>query len=213
MLDAPNSDLWCKICGVTAVEDAVAVASAGADAVGLNCYPPSPRFSTPERIAEICRAVELCRVAVFVDPRAAEVDRLLRQATIDLLQFHGDEDADFCAQFGVPYMKSVRMRAGVDVAAIREQHAGAWALLLDTYVPGVPGGTGARMDLALWPDIADCRLILAGGLTPANVGAAAEQVRPFGVDAAGGVEGATPGRKDPMKISEFITEARRVQRA
>ena len=212
MVDAPQTDLWCKICGITTVEDAVAAHAAGADAIGLNCYPPSPRYADAERIAEICGAVDMCRVAVFVDPDTSQVEHLLQRAQIDLLQFHGDEDADFCVQFGVPYIKGVRMRAEVDVAAIGRLHSQAWALLLDTYVPGVPGGTGAQMNLALWPQVADRRLILAGGLTPSNVGAAVAQARPFGVDVAGGVEGETKGRKDHMKIRDFITEARRVQR-
>ncbi len=203
------TDVWCKICGITRVVDADAAVTAGVDAIGLNRYPASPRYVDLERAREIAASVRCTRVALFVDPSEADVAQTLEAVDIDMLQFHGDEEPSFCMQFGLPYMKAVRVRAGVDVEALAGHHEDAWALLLDTYQAGRPGGTGERFDWALWPgELQDRRLVVAGGLTPDNVVEAVESLHPFGVDVAGGVEDDVKGRKNPAKMTEFVARAR-----
>lgn len=201
-----SSSTWCKICGITTLEDAQLSQTAGADALGFNCYAQSPRYVAPERLAELTASVNVTRVALFVDAPAAAVEQVLRVAQIDMLQFQGSESEAYCAGFGLPYMKGVRMAADVDVAAEAGNFGSAWGLLLDAYVPGKPGGTGQSFDWTRWPDVPDVRLILAGGLTPANVAAAISRLQPFGVDVCGGVEGPEKGRKDSRKVNEFMQE-------
>ena len=203
------TDVWCKICGITCIDDAGAAVAAGADAIGLNRYPASQRYVDLEQAREIAAAALCTRVALFVNPSEADVAQTLEAVDIDMLQFHGDEAPAFCEQFGLPYMKAVRVRAGVDVEALAAEHASAWALLLDAYVPEQPGGTGERFDWALWPrQLQDRRLVVAGGLTPENVAEAVEHLSPFGVDVAGGVEDEVKGRKNPVKMTEFVARAR-----
>lgn len=185
---------------------------AGADAVGFNCYPDSPRFVAPGDIGAMAAGLDLTRVALFVDASAQAVSAVLQAADIDLLQFHGRESEAFCSSFGLPYMKVLRVQEAVNFAAWAESYASAWALMLDAYVPGLPGGTGQRFDWQLWPQDSTQRLIVAGGLTPANVAAAVTTLEPFGVDVAGGVEGTVKGEKDHTKVVEFIQEVRRVGR-
>ena len=200
---------WCKICGITTLADAHAAQVAGADALGFNCYKSSPRYVAAAQIGVLTRAVEVTRVALFVDPSRAEVEQVLNVGEIDLLQFHGDEEASFCASFGVPYMKVLRMREGIDVEDFAKKFVDAWALLLDTYVCGQPGGTGQQFDWQRWPELGGQKLVLAGGLTPSNVAPGIVQLQPFGVDVCGGVEGREKGLKDQQKIVEFIQEVRR----
>lgn len=206
--------IWCKICGITTVADAQAAQTAGADALGFNCYRPSRRFVPAETIGALTAAVEVTRVALFVDPSRAEVEEVLGVSEIDLLQFQGEEQPSFCASFGLPYMKAVRMREGVDVNGFAQKFGTAWALLLDTYVAGQPGGTGQPFDWQQWPDASarenmGPKLILAGGLTSSSVAAAIVALKPFGVDVAGGVEGVQKGLKDHQKMVKFVQEVRR----
>ncbi|MEY8204505.1 MAG: phosphoribosylanthranilate isomerase [Bermanella sp.] len=195
-----------KICGITRAEDAQAVVDAGADAIGLVFYEPSPRAVTLTMAQEIVQAVPafVTVVALFVNPTVKEVRRVLEGVRIDLLQFHGDETSDFCGQFQRPYIKAIRVRQAADVVASGLRFPDALALLLDSYKPGVPGGTGETFDWSLIPDSRK-PLILAGGLTPNNVAAAITQVQPFAVDVSGGVE-AQKGIKDHSKINEFMKE-------
>ena len=188
------------------------VQEAGADALGFNCYPPSPRFIDVQDMAAISAQTELTKVALFVDPEAGAVNKVLELANIDVLQFQGDESAEFCESFGRPYIKAVRMHDAVDLDAVAQTYKSAWALQLDAYVPGLPGGTGATFDWRRWPKNSAARWVLAGGLTPDNVGPAIEQLSPFGVDVCGGVEGAQKGFKDHHKGAAFIQEVRRVRR-
>jgi phosphoribosylanthranilate isomerase len=185
---------------------------AGADALGFNCYPGSPRYVSAAQAGELAAVTEVTRVALFVDPSEGEVEQVLRAADIDLLQFHGQESEAFCRGFGKPYMKVLRMRERVNFAAWAESYASAWALLLDAYVPGQPGGTGVQIDPQLWPRESTRRLVLAGGLTPDNVAGAIEALDPYGVDVAGGVEGSVKGHKDAQKTVKFVKEVRRVGR-
>lgn len=203
------SATWSKICGITRLQDGLDAQAAGASAVGFNCYPGSSRYAAPALVAEISAALQLTRVALFVNAPATAIEAVLNIAEIDLLQFHGDEPAAFCESFGLPYVKALRMQQGSDFPAFAQEHLGAWALLLDAYVPGQPGGTGQSFDWQDWPRDTSRRLILAGGLRPDNVAAAVAALRPFGVDVAGGVEDTTPGCKDLVKMRTFVQEVRR----
>jgi phosphoribosylanthranilate isomerase len=204
--------IWCKICGITTKTDAKAAQTAGADALGMNCYQGSPRYVELSTLADICGDVTATRVALFVNPERAQVEQVLAAADVDLLQFHGDEDEPFCAGFGLPYIKALRMSENLDVPATAARFESAWALLLDAFVPGQLGGTGTSFDWDLWPRGLDCRLIVAGGLTVANVGQAITELQPFGVDVCGGVEGSQKGVKNHQKINAFMQEVRRVRR-
>lgn len=198
-----------KICGITAPEDARLAAYAGADAIGLVFYAKSPRSVA---IAQAKRVVGVLPpfvtpVGLFVDAEPVEIERVLTSVPLGLLQFHGDEPARFCNQFGLPWIKAVRMKPGLDLRATVERYAFGSGLLLDAYRQGVPGGTGETFDWDQIPaDLAE-RIILAGGLTPENVTEAIRRVRPYAVDVSGGVE-ARKGVKDPAKISAFMRGVR-----
>ena len=200
-----------KICGITRPEDAEAAVKAGADAIGLVFYPPSPRAVTLEQAATAVADVPafVTVTALFVNPSVEEVQRVLDSVRIDLIQFHGDEDDDFCRQFKRPYIKAIRVRQASDVVASCVRFPDALALLLDSYKPGVPGGTGETFDWSLVPDTLPKPIILAGGLAPDNVASAIQQVHPFAVDISGGVE-ASKGIKDHGKIKAFMNEVYRV---
>ncbi|MEQ8860207.1 MAG: phosphoribosylanthranilate isomerase [Pseudomonadales bacterium] len=202
-----------KICGITRQRDADAAVHAGVDAIGLNFAPVSPRrvdVATAARIAaSVGTAVK--RVGLFVDPAPAEVVRVLDQVELDVLQFHGDESGDFCRSFDAPFMKVLRVREPLDMAAIEGEYAGACCLLLDAFVPGVPGGTGQRFDPGLWPAPGSLPLVLAGGLTPDNVAQAIRRLAPWGVDVSGGVEGPRKGEKDQDRIEKFVSEVKRAR--
>ncbi len=198
-----------KICGITRAQDAQAAVSAGADALGLVFYPPSPRAVTLEQAQEIAAGVPpfVTVTALFVNPSVEEVQKVLDGVRIDLLQFHGDEDELFCAQFHKPYIKAIRIRQTQDVVAASLRFPSALALLLDSFKPGVPGGTGETFDWSLIPEVTH-PLILAGGLTAENVAAAIAQVHPFAVDVSGGVEH-SKGIKSASKINDFMNEVSR----
>ena len=203
-----------KFCGMTRAEDARAAGQLGADAIGLNFYPPSPRCVTPEQALEVVAALPplVTSVGVFVDPDEAELDAVLAQVPLDLLQFHGLESPAQCARSGRPWIKAVGMRAGVDVAATAARYPQAKGLLLDTFSARSKGGTGRAFDWALVPTDLGRPVILAGGLSAENVADAIRSVRPFGVDANGGVE-ASPGIKDVNKMQAFMREVNGVQTA
>ncbi|MCU0766800.1 MAG: phosphoribosylanthranilate isomerase [Gammaproteobacteria bacterium] len=194
-----------KICGITARQDARDAVDLGADALGLVFYPPSPRCVTVEQARAIVDGLPpfVTVVGLFVNAERAQIATVLAGCRIDLLQFHGQECPDYCAGHGRPYLKAVRMREGVDLAAERSRYATAGALLLDTYQPGVPGGTGEAFDWTRVPAALAGEVVLAGGLTPDNVTAAVRQVRPYAVDVSGGVERAK-GRKDRDMMAAFM---------
>ncbi len=186
-----------KICGITRLQDGLAAAAAGADALGFVFYPPSPRYVAPEQAAAIIAQLPpfVTSTALFVDQSAAEVARIVELTGVDLLQFHGDESPAFCASFGRPWIKALRMKPGLDLHEEIARYPGARGILLDAYRAGVPGGTGEA-------DVAP-RIVLAGGLTADNVGLAVDSVKPWAVDVSGGVE-ASKGIKDPERVRRFI---------
>jgi tRNA pseudouridine(38-40) synthase len=156
-----------KICGLREPAHARIAADAGADAIGLVFYPPSPRFVTVEQAAAVTAALPpyVTAVGLFVNAEAHEIRRIVHSAHIDLLQFQGDEEPDFCAQFGKPFVRAVRMEGGVDLLEYARRFNAARALLLDAHVPGTPGGTGLTFDWAAIPRDFPMPLILSGGLT------------------------------------------------
>ena len=196
-----------KICGITRPEDARAAAAAGADAIGLVFYPPSPRYLSAERALEIRDALPafVQTVALFVNPDAAQVAQVIGRVRPAMLQFHGEETAEFCAQFGAPYVKAVRVRPGYDALEYLRPFSRAAAWLFDSHVPEY-GGVGESFDWSLVP-ATDKALILSGGLSQANVAAAIRRVRPWGVDVSSGVESAK-GIKDAARIAAFMAEVR-----
>lgn len=198
-----------KICGITRVADALAAAKLGADAVGLVFYEPSPRAVTIAAAAEITASLPpfVTSVALFVNPEVALVEQVIQQARVDVLQFHGDETPEFCAGFQRPYFKALRMQPGVDIAQLANGYTSAQGILLDAWLPGVPGGTGRTFDWQQIPQQISKPLILAGGLNVANVATAIAQAKPWAVDVSGGVE-VSHGIKDMSKLSQFMQAVR-----
>jgi phosphoribosylanthranilate isomerase len=201
-----------KICGITRVEDGLAAARLGADAIGLVFYPKSPRAVSISQAQTVVRALPpfVTIVGLFVDAAPEEIRRVLEAVPLDLLQFHGKEAPAACRGYGRPYIKVVHMDKGTDVISLAQPYEDAAGILVDTYVQGVPGGTGESFEWSHLPASPGCSLILAGGLTPDNVAAAVSQVRPWAVDVSGGVE-AAPGIKDAAKIAAFIRGVNSVQ--
>ncbi len=197
-----------KICGITRPGDAEAAALAGADAIGLVFYPPSPRFLSVERAREIRATLPpfVQAVALFVNPDAAQVAQVIGRVHPAMLQFHGEEPPEFCAQFGLPYIKACRVAQGVDLLKYLHPFAAASGWLLDAHVEEY-GGVGARFDWSLVPARLERPLVLSGGLARDNVGRAVRQLQPWAVDVSSAVESAK-GIKDAAKIAAFIAEVR-----
>jgi phosphoribosylanthranilate isomerase len=205
-----------KVCGMTSVEDAELAAGHGAWAVGVIHHRDSPRYCPTDVAAEIGAALRRrCEVAgVFVNPALEEVERAAVDEGLTLIQLHGEEGPAFCREAarrtGLPVMKAFRVRSAADVRAAEAYRVDYH--LMDAYRPGTPGGTGESFD---WELLAERRskipLVLAGGLTPENVGEAIAAAAPWGVDVVTGVE-AEPGRKDPELVAEFFERARAATR-
>jgi phosphoribosylanthranilate isomerase len=198
-----------KICGITRVEDGLAAAHAGAHAIGLIFYRGSPRAVSHELARSVVEALPafVMPVALFVNASHAEIERVIAAVKPQLLQFHGDESPAFCVSFGMPYIKAVKVRPGMDLLQYARHYPSAKGLLLDAFVEGSHGGTGSRFDWSLIPGELPLPLILAGGLHQDNVADAIRLVRPWAVDVSSGVEAAT-GIKDAAKIAAFIRGAR-----
>lgn len=199
-----------KICGITRTEDALTVAAAGADAVGFVFYAKSPRQVSAEQAAQLLAVLPpfVTTVGLFVDADVDFVRQVTGRVPLDVLQFHGDESPEYCAQFGRPYLKAIRVKAGVDLIQCAARYAGAQALLLDAHVEGVPGGTGATFDWTLIPPKLPLPVILSGGLDSANVAEGIRQIQPYAVDVSSGVE-SSKGIKDAAKVAAFISEVKR----
>jgi phosphoribosylanthranilate isomerase len=209
-----------KICGITTVEDGLAVAQAGADAVGLNFYPRSRRYISPGIAREIAQALSkgIVRAGVFVNKAAEEVCRLFDETPLDLIQLHGDEPPEFLLQLGNrPAIKTFSLKSASIQRVVeyldrcRKLAALPCMLMIDSQTAGQYGGTGKTCDWnAAREYVAEIKsppLILAGGLTPENVAEAIRTVRPAAVDVASGVE-SSPGRKDPLLVAAFVRAAR-----
>ena len=203
-----------KICGITRDVDLSAALSAGADAVGFVFYPHSLRYLAPERAVLLANKVPpfATRVGLFVNESPENVAAVLRAVPLDLLQFHGDEDEAYCAQFGKPWIKAIRMRADVDLLKSAAQFSAARALLVDAFVEGYGGG-GKTFDWALIPQDLPVPLILSGGLVAGNIRQAIREVRPWAVDVSSGVEAVVgsdvqKGIKDARRIDEFVAGVR-----
>jgi len=184
-------------------------AEAGADAIGLVFYSKSPRALSIAQAREIIAALPpfVTTVGLFVNASRCEINETLDAVALDVLQFHGDETPDDCEGFHRPWYKALRVQAGDDIRAQAARYVGASAVLLDTFVEGIPGGTGEMFDWSLVPAGLPKPLILAGGLTPQNVQQAIERVRPFAVDVSGGVE-LRKGVKDAARVREFVGQVR-----
>jgi len=198
-----------KICGITNVEDALLAAEAGADALGFMFCESSPRYLSPAEASAIIRQLPpfLFRVGVFVNATEDVIRRTVAECGLDRVQLHGDETPDFCRQLPVPVIKALRVKDADSLRALSGYDV--IACLLDSFVPGVPGGTGAAFnwELALQAKASGQRIILAGGLTPDNIVQAVRKVQPYGVDVSSGVE-SSPGKKDPAKVRMFIASAK-----
>lgn len=198
-----------KICGITRLQDLHAACAAGADAVGFVFYEKSPRHVSIEAAAGLVRALPpfVQSVGLFVNAEPAFIESVLKTVPLDLLQFHGDETPHACARYGRPYIKAIRVDRSTDLLKCAVDFDVARGLLLDAFVPGVPGGTGERFDWSLIPPHLPKPVVLSGGLTPDNVADAVQRVHPWAVDVSSGVE-ASKGIKDAHKIAQFIAKAK-----
>ena len=198
-----------KICGITRIEDALAAAQLGAHAIGLVFFAGSPRAVTPQQARDIIAALPpfVVPVGLFVNADVQAVRATIAAAPVQLLQFHGDETPQYCAGFGLPYLRAVRVRPGVDLLQYAREFHAARGLLLDAYVDGVHGGTGATFDWSLIPRDLPVPVVLSGGLHAENVAEAVRRVRPWAVDVSSGVESAK-GIKDVRKMEAFMTGVR-----
>jgi phosphoribosylanthranilate isomerase len=199
-----------KICGLTSPDDALLAADCGADAIGLVFYSKSARAVTAAQALDICRSLPafVTTVGLFVNPEEEEVRSVLKHVHLDCLQFHGDESAAFCASFGIPYMKAIRVRPELDLLEEIAKYSTSSAILLDSYDKNSAGGTGIAFD---WRIARRCvqearvKIVLAGGLTAINVAEAIRLVEPYAVDVSSGVE-SEPGRKSKEQMSSFFNE-------
>jgi phosphoribosylanthranilate isomerase len=198
-----------KICGITRVQDGLAAVRLGAHAIGLVFYDASPRAVANKQARMIVDALPpfLTAVGLFVNAEPDVVRKTLAEVPLQLLQFHGDETPAYCSAFGVPYLKAVRVRPGVDLLQYGHDFREARGLLLDAFVEGVRGGTGATFDWNLIPRDLGLPIVLSGGLDAGNVEAAVRAVRPWAVDVSSGVE-AAKGIKDAAKIEAFMNGVR-----
>ena len=201
-----------KICGLTTIDDIVNAVTSGADALGFNMFPASPRFVPEGQLSELSKSVPpfISKVGLFVNADASKVEALAAKAKFDLLQFHGDESDDYCAQFGLPFIKVVRLSPAMSLDEEIKKFPNSHGILVDAHDEVLFGGTGKTLDWSNLLEI-DQPLILAGGLTPENVATAISQVKPFAVDVSSGVE-VSKGVKDPKKIRDFMVAVRNADR-
>ena len=198
-----------KICGLTRAEDVDAAVGAGADAIGFVFYPDSPRYVTLQQAAKLATRIPpfVDIVGLFVNAAPEAVVAACAALPLNVLQFHGDEDAAYCRQFSRAYLRAARVRPGLDLVEFARSFPDARGLLLDAFVEGYGGG-GHVFDWTLIPPDLPSFLVLSGGLTAANVGDAIERVRPVAVDVSSGVE-MSKGIKDHSKIAAFVAAVRK----
>lgn len=200
-----------KICGLTRPQDVDAAVTCGADAIGLVFYTPSPRAVDLKQAKVLASRIPafVSVTGLFVNPERELVKEVLDAVPLDLLQFHGDEDPEFCQSFGRRWIKAVRVRKPGQIEQAFSDYHQASGLLVDAWDPNRYGGTGLSFNWSLIPESRPLPLILAGGLSSDNVARAIEQVRPWAVDVSGGVE-ESKGKKDATKLSQFFKEVHRV---
>ncbi len=205
-----------KICGITHLEDALAAIEGGADMLGFNFYPSSPRHIFPKECARLAAALQSYRpavrlVGVFVDASVEQINRIMAECGLDLAQLSGDEPPETLARLGARAFKALRPPDQAGMLELLQKYPPRFeppAYLIDSYRLGQFGGTGQTANWSLAASLSlHSPLLLAGGLTPENVAQAVRQVRPWGVDVASGVESA-PGRKDPIKLQRFLSAAK-----
>ncbi len=198
-----------KICGLTREVDVDVAVAAGADAIGFVFYPPSPRYVSAERAAELALRIPpfVDVVGLFVNATAEEVAAVCALVPVNVLQFHGDEDAAYCEQFDRPFIRAARVRPGLDLVEFAGSFSRTRGLLLDAFVEGYGGG-GHVFDWTLIPADLPAHLVLSGGLTADNVGEAIRRVQPVAVDVSSGVE-MSKGVKDHSKIAAFVAAVRK----
>lgn len=196
-----------KICGLTRAQDVAAVVSAGVDAVGF-VFTASPRRISAQQAIQLCKHVPtgILRVGLFLNQNKIEIQRVLEAVTLDVLQFHGTETGQECAEFGMPYLKAVAVTDQHSTQQAERDYPGAMGLLLDSHAAGQPGGSGRVFDWTMTRPLTK-QLWLAGGLNADNVGQAIHTVKPYAVDVSSGVE-ASPGIKDVARIKAFVTAVR-----
>lgn len=208
------SGIKVKICGMTNAEDARAAVEAGADALGFLCYKKSPRYIEPEVIKQIVAGLPpfVLPVGIFVNEEAKTVRDLMDACGLAIAQLHGDESGAFCESLGRPVLRAIRLRDRGSLLQLAEYRgrAGVRGFVIDAYSKGTYGGTGHTVDWDIAREAAQAApVLLAGGLTPLNVGEAIKKVRPYGVDVSSGVE-VSPGRKDHDKVRDFVRAVRLV---
>ena len=202
-----------KICGITNIDDALMSVDAGADALGFNFVPDTPRYLKDTKAA--AKIIEqlppfITTVGLFVNADPALIQSIADECHLDMLQLHGDESPQFCQGFNRRVIKAVRIKDELSCSHLSDYRVSGY--LLDTYVKGALGGTGVAFDWSLAVKAKQYgRIVLAGGLDPDNVASAVRQVRPYGVDVSSRVE-ASPGRKDPVKVGGFIRNVKEVDR-
>lgn len=206
----PNPIVRIKICGLTRVEDAQEAVRLGADAIGLVFYPVSPRYVTVAQARQIIAALPpfVTIVALFVDAELEKIQQVIESLSIHTVQLHGQESAEFCEQLSCKVIKALRVTGETAIQPLLQEYRGVDAVLLDTHVSGVPGGTGKTFDWSCIPEEREVPVIVAGGLNPENVGACIQQVRPYAVDVSGGVE-VSPGIKSATLMQTFVNEVQR----
>ncbi len=202
-----------KVCGITRLVDALEAISCGVDALGFVFYKPSPRSVSVDQAQDIVQNLPafVSKVGLFVDASADEVANILSQVALDYLQFHGDEDEAYCAQFSKPYIKALRIKPDTDIVGIISKYKSAAAILIDAWHPDLAGGTGETFDWTLLQGLPKENvpaIILAGGLDQSNVNTAVHLLKPYAVDVSSGVE-ESPGIKLAKKIRNFVYEVNR----
>ena len=197
-----------KICGFTQAQNARDASLLGIDAIGLVFYDKSPRYVEIERALEIVQALPpfINRVGLFVNADSYFIDEVLCEVPLDTLQFHGDETPQECQQYGLPFMKALRVNEQTNIPKLAQDYHQANGLLLDAYNSTTYGGTGESFDWSLAKVELDLPIILSGGLNPETVGKAIQQVSPYAVDVSSGVE-SSKGIKDIQKIQQFIQQS------
>lgn len=198
-----------KICGITRIEDALAAVEAGADALGFVFYEASPRSVSLNQAKKICLQLPpfIATVGLFVNAPAHVVLNTANHLQLSLLQFHGEESEEYCEQFNYPWIKALRIKSDTNIQEAIDRYSASKGILLDSHVAGVQGGTGVTFDWTRIPKHSSKPIILAGGLTIANVQQAIKTCNPYAVDVSGGVE-ISKGIKDHHKLRSFINNVK-----